>query len=99
MHRRDSLLAVLVLAALPFAACQHEHLSRKEAGTGMNINTAGFLGDASVNVNLACARAASPCRRARRLFGTTASPAIPTWCSARTRRPQVQSSALLRPGS
>jgi hypothetical protein len=43
---------VLVLAAPLFAACEHEHLSRKEAGTGMNINTAGFLGDASVNVNL-----------------------------------------------
>jgi hypothetical protein len=52
MHRRDSLIVVLVLAALLFAACQDEHLNRKEAGTGMNINTAGFLGDASVNVNL-----------------------------------------------
>ena len=51
MHRRDSLIGVLVLAALLFAACQHEHLSRKESGTGMNINTAGFLGDASVTIN------------------------------------------------
>lgn len=51
MHRRDSLIAVLVLAALLFAACQREHLSRKEAGTRMNINTAGFLGDASVTIN------------------------------------------------
>lgn len=51
MHRRDSLIAVLVLAALLFAACQREHLSRKEAGTGMNIITAGFLGDASVTIN------------------------------------------------
>ena len=51
MHRRDSMIAVLVLAAPLFAACQHEHLSRKEAGTGMNINTAGFLSDASVTIN------------------------------------------------
>ena len=52
MNRRDPLIAVLVLAALLFAACQHEHLSRKVAGPGMNINTAGFLGDASVTINI-----------------------------------------------
>ena len=52
MHRRDALIAVLVLAVPLFAACQHERYNRKVAGAGMNINTAGFLGDASVTINI-----------------------------------------------
>ena len=53
MHRRDALLiAVVVVAAPLFAACRHERYNRRVAGAGMNINTTGFLGDASVTINI-----------------------------------------------
>jgi len=52
MHRPDALMAVSVLAGPLFAARQHERYNRKVAGAGMSINAAGFLGDASVTVDM-----------------------------------------------
>jgi len=52
MDRRHGLIPLLVAGGLLFSACRHEHYNRKAAGAGLSINTAGFLGDASVNVNL-----------------------------------------------
>jgi hypothetical protein len=52
IHRRVALTAVLVLGGLLCGACQHERYNRKVAGAGMSINASGFLGDASVTINL-----------------------------------------------
>jgi hypothetical protein len=61
MHRPDALMAVSVLAGPRFAACQHEHYNRKVARAGMSINTAGFLGGASVSLDIGmCAGRVAP---------------------------------------
>jgi hypothetical protein len=64
----------------------------------MSINTAGFLGDASVPINIdMCAGRAALSQGEATIRDACFTGDTTTWCCAQTQPPQVQSSALLWP--